>query len=110
MKLFVIDWTKDDSSPLLEFCRLKGHTITGYELHDGAEAYRKVADRKPDAIIINYAVKPSHGHQAAEAIHGRKSTASVPIYFIDGNEEENEKVEHLGICLSMEELEAVLTE
>lgn len=109
MKIFVIDWTKDNSTPLLEECRAKGHEIVGRELQDGAEAYRKTGAVKPDAIVVNYAVKPSHGRMTAESIRSRKATAQIPIYFIDGEEDDNEKVANIGICLSGEELSDLLT-
>ena len=109
MKLFIIDWTKDDTSPLLEYCKAKGHDIVGHELHDGAEAYRKTALCKPDAIVINYAAKPSHGRMTAEPIFKRKMTAEIPIYFINGSEEDNEMAEHMGICLSEDELHDLLS-
>jgi len=108
MHLFVIDWSKDNSTPLLEYCRNTSHKIVGAEMSDGAEAYRKTVQCKPDAILVNYAVKPSHGRVTAQEIRRRKSTAEIPIYFIDGEEDENEKVEHIGICLSSEELKELL--
>ena len=108
MQLFIIDWSKDKSTPLLECCRNSTHKIVGMELKDGGEAYRKVAACNPDAIVVNYAAKPSHGRITAQEIRKRKATAQIPIYFIDGEEEDNEKVEHMGICLSSEELKDLL--
>ena len=108
MKLFVIDWSKESSTPLIDFCRGCGHELVGRELQDGAEAYRKTANAKADAIVVNYAVKPSHGRMAADSIHKRKGTSQIPIYFINGEEEENEKVANIGICLSDEELRDLL--
>ncbi len=110
MKLFVIDWSKESTTPLLDYCKKCGHKVAGYELHDGAEAYRKTAKCKADAIIVNYAVKPSHGRVTAQQIRTRKSTADIPLYFIDGNEEDNERAANLGICLSGEELRDLLEE
>lgn len=107
MKLFIIDWTKEQSTPLIDYCK-KAANVVGTELKDGAEAYRKTAMLKPDAIVINYAEKPSHGRQTADSIHKRKLTSQIPIYFIDGAEDENEKAEHIGICLSQEELRDLL--
>jgi DNA-binding response OmpR family regulator len=104
MKLFIIDWCADDASAMLAHCTASAHKIIGYELRDGGEAYRKTGLDKPDAIIINYATKPLHGRVTAESIRKRKATALIPVYFIDGDEEDNEKVANLGLCLSMEEL------
>lgn len=107
MKLFVIDWAKEQTTPLIESCKKNGNTVA-FELSDGGEAYRKTGITKPDAIVVNYAVKPSHGRQTAESIHNRKLTSHIPIYFIDGSEEDNELVDNIGICLSQEELEDLL--
>lgn len=108
MKLFIIDWCAEGTSALLEHCSASAHTVIGYELQDGGEAYKKTGLNKPDAIIINYAAKPLHGRTTAESIRKRKATAAVPIYFIDGEEEDNEKVANLGLCLSREELADLL--
>ena len=109
MKLFIIDWTKELTTPLIEYCK-KNANVVGIELHNGDEAYRKTGLLKPDAIVINYANKPSHGRLTAESINQRKLTSQIPIYFIDGAEDENEKVENIGICFSQEELEELLQE
>lgn len=107
MKLFIIDWTKEQTTPLIDYCK-KTADVVGIELKDGNEAYIKTAVLKPDAIVINYAEKPSHGRMTADSIRKRKITSQTPIYFIDGAEDDNEKVEHIGICLSQEELRDLL--
>ena len=109
MKLFIIDWTKELTTPLIDYCK-KNADVIGVELNDGAEAYRKTGLLKPDVIVINYSNKPSHGRLTADSIRKRKGTANTPIYFIDGAEDENEKAENIGICLSQEELEDLLAE
>ena len=109
MKLFIIDWTKELTTPLIEYCK-KNATVVGTELSDGAEAYRKTGLLKPDAIVINYSSKPSYGRLAADSIRKRNGSTLTPIYFIDGAEDENEKAENIGICLSSEELEDLLAE
>ncbi len=108
MNLFIIDWSKTESTPLVDCCTNSSHKVIGYELTDGAEAYKKTARSLPDAIVINYAVKPYHGRRTAEQIHKRKSTSHIPIYFINGDEDDNELAEHLGICFSEEEFKELL--
>lgn len=108
MKLFIIDWSKDSSTPLIEYCKGTNHKIVGTELTDGGTAYKSTALCKPDAIIINYAVKPAHGRITAQQIRNRKLTAAIPIYFINGDEDDNEKVQNLGICLSEDEFKELL--
>ncbi|OYQ38126.1 hypothetical protein CHU92_06565 [Flavobacterium cyanobacteriorum] len=110
MQLFIIDWSREKTTPLIDYCKKTRHKVLGAELLDGAEAYRKTGSHRPDAIVINYAVKPSHGRAAASEIKKRKATSEIPIYFIGGTEDDNEKVSHLGICLSEEEFRDFLDE
>jgi len=108
MQLFIIDWSKEASTPLLDYCKNSTHKIVGVERVDGGEAYKKTAKCKPEAIVVNYAVKPAHGRQTAQEIKKRKLTADIPIYFIGGDEDENEKVANYGVCLSEEEFRDLL--
>ncbi len=108
MKLFIIDWSKEATTPLIEYCRKTSHKIVGTQMADGGIAYKDTGLRKPDAIVINYAVKPSHGRVTAQQIRKRKSTSITPIYFINGDEDDNEKAENIGICLSEEEFKELL--
>ncbi|MGV3458893.1 MAG: hypothetical protein ACO1N9_00415 [Flavobacterium sp.] len=110
MQLFIIDWSKDATTPLLDYCRKTGHKVVGSELVDGGEAYRKTGKCRADAIVVNYAVKPSNGRKTAQEIRTRKATAETPIYFIGGSEDDNEMVAHLGICLSDEEFRDMFDE
>lgn len=109
MKLFIIDWCADSTaSTLLQTCSGTPHKVIGFELKDGGEAYRKTGLDKPDVILINYGVKPHHGRTTAVSIRNRKATSQIPIYFINGEEEDNEKAANLGLCLSNEELADLL--
>ena len=108
MKLFIIDWSKEATTPLIEYCRKTSHKIVGIQMADGGIAYKDTALCKPDAVVINYAVKPSHGRETAQQIRKRKSTSAIPIYFINGDEDDNEKAENIGICLSEEEFKDLL--
>lgn len=108
MQFFVIDWSREYTTPLIEMCRKAPHKVVGTELSDGAEACRKTAKCRPDAIVINYAVKPLNGRQVVQQLRKRKQTSEIPVYFIGGDEDENEKVTSLGICLSEEEFKDLL--
>lgn len=108
MQLFVIDWSKDSTTPLIDYCKKSPHKVIGTEVADGGEAYRKTGKCKADAIVVNYAVKPLHGRTTASEIRKRKATSETPIYFIGGSEDDNELVENIGICLSEEEFKDLL--
>ncbi len=100
MKVLVVDFS---TSNLLLDALPGGHEIVT-EKTDGAQAYKLSGEFLPDKIFINYKDKPNHGRQTAISIKERKKTANIPIYFVDGEQAENEKVQHLGKCLTMNEL------
>jgi|GEM_PF-1397281 len=106
MKIFVIDFSKNPS--LVEMCRQNGH-IVEYEHKDGAAAYKNTKVFMPDIIVVNYAEKPSHGRLTAQKIHQRKMTSPIPIYFIDGQDSENEKIKDFGTPATKQELSALLS-
>jgi hypothetical protein len=74
------------------------------EKKDGGAAYQLAGEHLPAAIFINYKDKPSHGRQTAFSIRERKKTAHIPIYFVDGNESDNEKVKDIGTCISSNDI------
>jgi CheY-like chemotaxis protein len=53
---------------------------------------RKVAERPPDAFVIDLSRQPAQGREIALWIRARKGTRSVPIVFVDGEKEKVEKV------------------
>lgn len=110
MNLFIFDWTKEQTTPLIEYCK-KNARVIGYELEGSDDrTLRKADDLQADAIVINYANKPSFGRMAAQNLHNTKQSTQTPIYFIDGTEYDNEMVGHIGLCLSSEELQDLLAD
>ncbi|MBX2932545.1 MAG: hypothetical protein KF781_11430 [Chitinophagaceae bacterium] len=100
MNIFIIDFS---ATPTLIEKFSSKHQITT-ENKDGAMAYKTVGLQMPDIICINYKDLPSHGRQTAISIKQRKKTAHIPIFFIDGNKIDNEKVATLGRCISSKEI------
>ena len=66
------------------------------ENKDGAAAYKIAGSEMPDMIFINYSAKPSHGRETAKAIKEQKKTEEIPIYFVEGDEPDSEKIINLG--------------
>lgn len=60
----------------------------GYEdegmYREGGAPYRRMRDDPPAAVVIDLSRLPSHGRHLGVAIRERKSTASLPIVFVDG--------------------------
>lgn len=104
MKIIVIDFGKTDH--LIDSFP-KGINLL-IEKEDGGRAYKLAGDILPAAIFINYKDKPIHGRLTAYSIRERKKTAHIPIYFVDGNESDNEKVKHIGACITKNEISKYL--
>jgi DNA-binding response OmpR family regulator len=107
MKIFIIDWTDEGESLLTLYCRSFGHE-TEAEYRDGGEAYRKSGQFLPDLILVNYGIKPSHGRITVESIKKRRATSSIPVYFLNGKEEDLQKIKSLGIAIDQEDLSRML--
>ena len=104
MKIMVIDFA--ETNHITD--KLPGGINLLIEKEDGGRAYKTAGEQLPAAIFINYRDKPSHGRQTAISIRERKKTEHIPIYFVDGNASDNEKVNHLGSCITNEELSKFL--
>ncbi|MBS1573244.1 MAG: hypothetical protein JST62_12680 [Bacteroidetes bacterium] len=100
MKIFIIDFS-DNEDFALHFP--KGHEMIT-EKYDGAMAYKTIGEELPDKIFINYKSKPSHGRQTAISVMNRKKTAKIPIYFVDGNTTDNEKIKFIGTCIKSNDI------
>ena len=105
IKALVIDFAH--TNRLSKYLEKKGCSVLS-EQEDGARAYRLSGESIPDLIVVDYQQKASHGRQTASAIHQRKKTAHIPIYFVDGAPEENQKVEGIGKCIRSEEIDRIL--
>ncbi|MBS1731324.1 MAG: hypothetical protein JSS67_11215 [Bacteroidetes bacterium] len=101
MKIFIIDFSTDQS--------FKNNFPKDYQIFeekfDGSNAYKLVGEVLPEKIFINYHIKPSHGRQTAMAIKNRKKTSNIPIYFVDGSEIENTKVQNIGLCIKTKNID-----
>lgn len=105
MKIFVIDFS--DTNFIANSLK-KGHKVF-VEKHDGGNAYKQVGEIMPEKIFINYHDKPGHGRETAKAIRKRKKTSGIPIYFVDGNEKDNNKVKLIGKTIKINEIENSLS-
>ena len=100
MKIMVIDFA--DTDHIKDILPKEVEILV--EKKDGGRAYKLAGEELPDIIFIKYKDKPNHGRQTAISIKERKNTANIPIYFVDGNDIENEKVKRVGLCINSEEV------
>lgn len=101
MKIYIIDFS--GTNTIKEIISNDVEIFT--EMKDGGNAYKEIGEIMPDIILINYKHKPKHGIKTAQAIKQRKKTAYIPIYFIDGEQEEIAKIEKLGQPISKEQID-----
>ncbi len=105
IRAFVIDFSKAGQiASMLAKCGCQ----VEIEEDDGARAYKAVGETKPDLIFVNYGHKPSHGRQTAISIRRRRSTAHIPVYFVDGESDEIRRLEGLGETIRLDEIESVV--
>jgi PleD family two-component response regulator len=101
MKIYIIDFSK--TNEIADKCIGQFDIFT--EKQDGGNAYSQIGEIMPDIIFVNYKDKPSHGRQTAQSIKERKKTSNIPIYFVAGEKNENEKAKHIGLSITINEIE-----
>lgn len=77
---FVVSW---NSERLGLITSILGDQVIESETQDGARACRRIREIKPDKIIFDLGVRPSHSLATAEAIGKINSV----IIFVDGTTE-----------------------
>ncbi len=90
-KLFLFHWNKAEAATLAKSFRSEGWTV-GVESENGARGGKKVTDNPPDAVVIYLSRLPSHGRATAGGLRSLKATREVPIVFVDGEKEAQEKI------------------
>lgn len=104
MKIYIIDFS--GANGVKE--KISDDIDVFIETKDGGKAYKEVGEIMPDCILINYNNKPRHGIQTAQAIKQRKKTTSIPILFIDGEQSEIDKIQHLGQSIKKEQIDSYI--
>lgn len=105
MKIFILDFSKNNT--FLNYFKNNNATII-IENIDGGKAYKTVAEVMPDFIFVNFNYKPSHCLQTINAIKNRKLTCKIPVYFVDGLEENFEKANKLGTIINTNTIKEIL--
>lgn len=102
---FVIDFSEFNQ---IEDYLTKNSCLVKSENIDGARAYKLTGESIPDLIFVEYKNKPSHGRETAISIKKRKKTAHIPIYFVDGEQTEIQKIKEIGESIKLDEIENIL--
>ena len=83
----------DDNPMILELLR---HALAQFSLvetvSDGADAWLKTVDEKPDLVIADCSMTGLDGRQLLEKIKGRNATATIPVILMATKADINEKL------------------
>jgi DNA-binding response OmpR family regulator len=90
-KVFLIHWNRQESDILIHMVQAYGWEVTA-ESEDGSRAGRLIKEREPDVVVIFLSRQPSHGRETGIALRSVKATMDIPIIFVDGTDEINERI------------------
>lgn len=86
-RLFYVHWNKAEALETVRRLRDAGHTVVHHystEEGAGADAWKQIKSRPPDALVISLVRLPSHGRRIAAVTLETKRLRDVPIAFVDG--------------------------
>ena len=89
-RIFYVHWNRDEALAASRQLRGDGHTVVCHHSTQegaGADAWKKIKARPPDAIVVSLTRLPSHGRRIAAVTLETKKLADVPIVFVDGDPE-----------------------
>lgn len=87
MNILLVQWDADAAARRAQRLRAHGHVVD-VESADGARAYRTARAAKPDAVVLDLAVRPSHSWQTARPLATR---TGPKLIFVDGTAQAREK-------------------
>lgn len=86
----------DDNPMILELLRQALAQFSSVEtVNDGADAWLKAVDDRPDLVIADCSMTGLDGRQLLEKIKGRGATATIPVILMATRVEINEKLKAL---------------
>ncbi len=89
-KLFLVHWNPAEAEQLAGGLRSAGWQVE-VEAEDGQRACRRILSDLPSALIIYLTRLPSHGRQTASYLRTRPDGASLPIFFVGGSSEAQQR-------------------
>ena len=87
MRILLVQWDAAAGADRAEVLRSVGHEVT-VESSDGAAAYRIARQQRPDAVVLDLALRPSHSWQTARPL---ASDRKLRLIFVDGTPEARER-------------------
>ncbi len=82
-KLFLFEWNDDSAEARAALLRADGWEVET-ESADGARGVKRVAEWRPDVVVLDLFLKASRSRESASALRSRSITRDIPIVFVDG--------------------------
>jgi twitching motility two-component system response regulator PilH len=89
-KILLVDDSKTELHHLSELLTKRGYTVRTAE--NGEEAMRKLAEEKPDLILMDVVMPGQNGFQLTRAITRDPNYADVPVIMCTSKNQETDKV------------------
>lgn len=89
-KILVVDDSKTELYHLSELLGKRGYQVRTAE--NGEEALRRLAEDKPDLILMDVVMPNLNGFQATRTISKEKTTAHIPVILVTTKDQETDRV------------------
>jgi twitching motility two-component system response regulator PilH len=89
-KILVVDDSKTELHHLSELLGKRGYTVRTAE--NGEEALRRLAEEKPDLVLMDVVMPGQNGFQLTRAITRDPRWADVPVIMCTSKNQETDKV------------------
>ena len=89
-KVLVVDDSKTELMFLTDLLQKKGMQVRTAENAD--EAFRRLAEEKPDLILMDVVMPGINGYQATRTISREETTRHIPIIMTTSKDQETDKI------------------
>lgn len=91
----IIHWKPEEAEPLIQSVRAGGFQADYSHDTEGPAVTRAIRENLPDAVVIDLSRLPSHGREMAVWLRGNKSTRSIPLVFVNGEQEKVDRIKSI---------------
>jgi two-component system sensor histidine kinase/response regulator len=77
--------------------KLEREGIEVFAAHNGLEALKEVADKRPDLILLDVMMPDMDGIEVCQRLQADEETKSIPVIFINARTSKEGKLEGLGV-------------
>ncbi|HET6204940.1 MAG TPA: hypothetical protein VFI25_19285 [Planctomycetota bacterium] len=84
-RVVYVHWNEEEGKPAVRALRGEGHAVLFHwtQIAD-ADAWRRMKESLPEAMVISLARLPSHGRRVAEWFWEAEYRRAVPVLFVGG--------------------------